>query len=214
MGLLTYSWHVSCEIQSYADLNSTLLHQDTHCVCSMSQPAMTHPALKQLIQSAIQTRMSCSKLLYPNNYSGVIVLTSSREVLEPISMKQSPSLEAIKQYAQVVMKFPAFYGTKQFIAMFISLHCSQSSNKLSQSTSSNPTRLRSILILSLHLHLGLYMVPSLQAFQPSVFTYFSSPPCATPITSSFDLINNILSRLQIMELLLMRFSLASRHEKC
>ena len=57
---------------------------------------------------------------------------------------------------QLVKKFPAFYGTRRFITSFTSFrHLSLSWASPIQSTYSQPTSCRSILILSTHLHLGL-----------------------------------------------------------
>ena len=57
---------------------------------------------------------------------------------------------------QPVKKFPAFYGTWEFITAFTSAHhTSLSLASPIQSIPSHPTSWRSILILSSHLHLGL-----------------------------------------------------------
>ena len=57
---------------------------------------------------------------------------------------------------QPVKKFPAFYGTRRFIATLTSArHLSLSWASPIQSTYSHPTSWRSILILSTHLRLGL-----------------------------------------------------------
>ena len=57
---------------------------------------------------------------------------------------------------QLVKKFPAFYGTRRFIAAFTSFrHPSLSWASPIQSTYPQPTSWRSILILSTHLRLGL-----------------------------------------------------------
>jgi hypothetical protein len=60
------------------------------------------------------------------------------------------------QNAQLVNKFPAFYRIRRFITVFTrTRHRSLSWARWSQPTSSNTISLRSILILSLHLPLGL-----------------------------------------------------------
>ena len=57
---------------------------------------------------------------------------------------------------QLVKKFPAFYGTRRFIAALTSVrHLSLSWTSPIQSTYPHPTSWRSILILSTHLRLGL-----------------------------------------------------------
>jgi len=56
---------------------------------------------------------------------------------------------------QLVNKFPAFYGTRTFITMFIRVrHWSLSWSSWIQSKTSHPICLRSILILPSHLRLG------------------------------------------------------------
>jgi hypothetical protein len=56
---------------------------------------------------------------------------------------------------QIVKKFPAFYGTRRFITAFTSArHLSLSSARPIQSTPSQPTSWRIILILSSHLRLA------------------------------------------------------------
>ena len=57
---------------------------------------------------------------------------------------------------QLVKKFPAFHGTRRFITVLTSVrHLSLSWASPSQSIYPHPTYLRSILILSTHLRLGL-----------------------------------------------------------
>jgi hypothetical protein len=57
---------------------------------------------------------------------------------------------------QLVKKFPAFYGTRRFITVFTTVcHWPPSRARWLQSTPSHPISLRSILILSSHLRLGL-----------------------------------------------------------
>jgi len=64
---------------------------------------------------------------------------------------------------QLVKKFPAFYGTRRFIAAFTSArYLSLSSATSIQSMTSHLISRRSILILSSHLHLGLPTALSLR----------------------------------------------------
>jgi hypothetical protein len=57
---------------------------------------------------------------------------------------------------QLLKNFPAFYGTRRFITVFTrALHWSRSWARSIQSIPSHPIPLRSILILSTHLRLGL-----------------------------------------------------------
>jgi hypothetical protein len=57
---------------------------------------------------------------------------------------------------QLLKNFPAFYGTQRFITMFTrALYWSLSSARSIQYIPSHSISLRSILILSTHLHLGL-----------------------------------------------------------
>jgi hypothetical protein len=56
---------------------------------------------------------------------------------------------------QLAKKFPAFYGTLRFVTTFTrAQHLSQFWARSMQSIPSQPVSLRSILILSSHLHLG------------------------------------------------------------
>ena len=58
--------------------------------------------------------------------------------------------------SQLVKKFPTFYGTQRFITAFTSArHLSLSWASSIRSIPSHPTSLRSIIILSSHLRLGL-----------------------------------------------------------
>jgi hypothetical protein len=65
-------------------------------------------------------------------------------------MKQSPSWEVV---TQLVMKFPAFLGTRRFITVFTGARYPSALS--SQFTPSHPVSLRSISILFSHLRLGL-----------------------------------------------------------
>ena len=82
---------------------------------------------------------------------------------------------------QLVKKFPSFHGTRRFITTLTSVsHLSLSWASPIQSIYSHPTSWRSILILSIHLHLGLPsgLLPS--GFPTkTLYTPFSSPIRAT-----------------------------------
>jgi len=88
---------------------------------------------------------------------------------------------------QLVRKFPTFYGIWRFITAFKSAcHLSLSRASLIQSIPSYPTALRSILILSSHLHQGL---PS--GLFPSGFrtkTLYTPLPCPIHVTCPTHLI--------------------------
>ena len=70
-------------------------------------------------------------------------------VTEWALLEEPPVLNLLKN-------FPAFYGTQRFITVFPrAFYWSLSWARSIQSTPSHPITLRSILILSTHLHLGL-----------------------------------------------------------
>ena len=80
---------------------------------------------------------------------------------------------------QLVKEFHAFYGTRRFIAVLKSArHLSLTSASSVQSILSHPTSLRSILILSFHLNLGL---PS-GLFPSSFPTKILHTPLFSPIS--------------------------------
>ena len=83
---------------------------------------------------------------------------------------------------QLVKKFPAFHGTRRFITALTSVrHLSLSWASPIQSIYPHPTCLRSILILSAHLHLGL---PS--GLLPSGFpTKTLYTPLSSPISATY-----------------------------
>ena len=82
---------------------------------------------------------------------------------------------------QLVKKFPAFYGTRRFITALTSVrHLSLYWASPIQSTYSHPTSLRSILILSTHLRLGL---PS-GLFPPGFPTKILYAPLSSPIRAT------------------------------
>ena len=82
---------------------------------------------------------------------------------------------------QLVMKFPAFHGTRRFITALTSVrHLSLSWANPIQSIYPHPTSWRSVLILSTHLHLGL---PS--GLLPSGFpTKTPNTPLSSPIRTT------------------------------
>ena len=87
---------------------------------------------------------------------------------------------------QLVKQFPAFYGTRRFIAALTSVrHLSLSLASPIQSTYTHPTSWRSILILSTHLRLGLPSglfpsgFPTKTLYTPSPHPY---APHAQPIS--------------------------------
>jgi hypothetical protein len=66
---------------------------------------------------------------------------------------------------QPLKNFPAFYGTRRFNTAFTrALHWSLSWAISIQSTPSHPISLRSILILSTHLHLGYFLGIEMQEY--------------------------------------------------
>ena len=100
--------------------------------------------------------------------------------------------------SQLVMKFPAFYGTRRFITAFTSArHLSLSWVSSIQSMPPHPTSWRFILILSSHLRLGL---PS--GLFPSVFPH-QNPVyvCLFPIraTCPAHLILDLITRTILSE---------------
>jgi hypothetical protein len=81
-----------------------------------------------------------------SNMQHILILTYSRSWA---LLEEPPIVQPLK-------KFPAFYGTRRFNTEFTRvLHWSLSWAISSQSTPSHPISLRSILILSNHLRLGL-----------------------------------------------------------
>jgi hypothetical protein len=109
---------------------------------------------------------------------------------------------------QPLKNFPAFYGTRRFItALTRALHWSLSWAKSIQSPPSHPV-LRSILILSAHLRIGLPGGPFLLAFPSVSFKHSSSPhssymPCPSH-PAWLDHSNYTWGRVQVMKLLIMQ----------
>jgi hypothetical protein len=90
--------------------------------------------------------------------------------------------------AQLVKKFPAFYGTRRFITVFTTArHWSLPWARCTQSTPSHSVSLRSSLILSSHLCLCVPsgLIPS--GFRQKFYVHFSRLPCVLhdPSISSF-----------------------------
>jgi hypothetical protein len=101
---------------------------------------------------------------------------------------------------QPLKNFPAFYGTGKCITVFTRvLHLSLSWTRSIQSIPSHPISLRSIVILTTHLRLGL---PS--GLFPSGFT--TNILCAFPCPSHppwLNLSNYVWGGVQVMKLLVM-----------
>jgi hypothetical protein len=92
--------------------------------------------------------------------SGVERLDASEEGLRSTWLLQLTSwswaLLEKQPVEQLLKNSPTFYGTRRFITVFTrALHCSLTWARGIQSISSHPIYLRSILILSTHLLLGL-----------------------------------------------------------
>jgi hypothetical protein len=122
----------------------------------------------------------------------------------------SPSWEA--PLVQLLNNFPTLYGPWRFITVFTrAIHWSLSWARRIQSIPPHPTSLRSILILSCHLHLVLIsLLPS--GIPPELYMHSSSssslcvlhvlpshPPC-------LDHSNYIWRKVQVMKLLIKQFS--------
>jgi hypothetical protein len=110
---------------------------------------------------------------------------------------------------QLLENFPAFYGTRRFITAFTwAFHRSQSSATSIQSLLSHPTSLRSILILSTHLHLGLPSGLFPSGFPTNILYAFLRSPhsCYMPCPSHppwLDHSNYAWRRVQVMKLFIM-----------
>jgi hypothetical protein len=104
--------------------------------------------------------------------------------------------------AQPLKNFPTFYGTRRFITVFTrALHWS-----LSWARSIHSISLRSILILSTHLRLGLFLLASLAV----PYMHSSSPhsfymPCPSH-PPWLDHSNYVWRGVQVMKFLIMQFS--------
>jgi hypothetical protein len=105
---------------------------------------------------------------------------------------------------QLVYTFPAVYGTRRFITVFIKArHWSLSWARCIQSKHFQHISLRSILILSSHLRLVFRVTSSLQVFRKKknshacYMTRLSRPPW-------LDHPNNIWCSVQVMKLLIMQ----------
>jgi hypothetical protein len=112
---------------------------------------------------------------------------------------------------QLLKNFPAFYGTRRFITVFTrALHWSLSWARSIQSVPSHPISLRSILILSTYLRLGLpngllpfgsHQYPI--CIPPLPHSWYmpcpSHPPCLNRSSYTWR-------RVQVMKLLIMQFT--------
>jgi hypothetical protein len=117
---------------------------------------------------------------------------------------------------QQVKNISIFYGTRRFITVFTrARHWSLSWVRRIQWKHSKTISLRFILILSFHLHLGLPSGLFPSGFPSQIFMHFSSLPRvlnAPPMPSSLTwLPNNIWWSEQLLKLLIMQSSPASRH---
>jgi hypothetical protein len=117
---------------------------------------------------------------------------------------------------ELLKNFPAFYGTRRFITVFTrALHWSLSWARSIQSIPPHPTSLRSILILSTHLRLGLpsglfpsgFPINIVYAFLLSPFVLYACPSHPPWLDHS----NYVWRGVQVMKLLNMQFSPISRH---
>jgi hypothetical protein len=108
---------------------------------------------------------------------------------------------------QLLKNFPAFYGTRRFITVFTrALHWSLSCARSIQYIPSHPISLRSILILSTHLRLGLQSCLFPSGFSTKILNASSSPsillhvlPISYSLTKSFYLVKNTSCKAHIMQ---------------
>jgi hypothetical protein len=112
---------------------------------------------------------------------------------------------------QLLKNFPAFYGTRRFITMFKrALHWPLSWARSIQSILLYPIYLRSILILSTHLRLGLPSSLLFSGFHQyptciSLLSHSYYMPCPSHLPR-FDHSNYTWQRIQVMKLLIKQFS--------
>jgi hypothetical protein len=93
---------------------------------------------------------------------------------------------------QLVEKFSAFYGTRRFISLFTrSHHCFLSWARWIQSTTSHTISLRSILIISFHLRLGLPQKHILK------FCFVLSYVVLVSILQTTDVLTKMMDKLKI-----------------
>jgi hypothetical protein len=85
---------------------------------------------------------------------------------------------------QLLKNFPTFYGTRRFITVFTrALHWYLSWARSIQSVSPHPICLRSILILSTHLCLGIPSIHFPSGFPTNILYTFCFAPCYMPCQS-------------------------------
>jgi hypothetical protein len=104
---------------------------------------------------------------------------------------------------QLLKNFPAFYGTRRFITVFTrALYWSISWARSIQSIPSHPISLRSILILSTHLRLGLPSGLFHSGFPTNILYAFRfSPIRATcPVHHSFAFPPRINCRIWLLDI--------------
>jgi len=116
---------------------------------------------------------------------------------------------------ELVKKFPAFNGIRRFITVLTTARqWSLSWARSIQSTFSQPFSLRSILILSSHLRMSLSSGFFPSGFQIKIlYSFLISHACYIPLPSrppSLDHPNNIWWSVQVVKLLIMQPSRASR----
>jgi hypothetical protein len=117
---------------------------------------------------------------------------------------------------QLLKDFPIFHGTRRFITVFRkAVHWSLSWATSIQSVPLHTISLRSILILSTHLRLGLPIGLFPSGFPAKSYMHSASPhSCYMSCPSHptwLDHSNYIWKRAQVMKLLIMQFSLTSCH---
>jgi hypothetical protein len=146
---------------------------------NQSALSVSRPRFEQAI-SQIQDR----------GVSALANLFRSNKLTCPLTHSWSWALLENLPIVQPLKNFPAFYGTRRFIAVFTrALHWSLYWARSIQSIPSQPIYLRSILILSTHLRLGLPNGLSPSGIPTnSIYAFLFSPFVlhALPISSSLN----------------------------